>query len=138
MQQAAENKRQTTDHKEIMKRGFRKTARWQLAASLVGVVVAFLMAGVDAALSVLFGAGSVLLGSSAAVLVSKSGQPTPTAALINVLKAELIKILVVAVLLLIGFKFYSGLVSIALIGGLAGAALISGAALQAFDDDNKA
>ncbi|MEY4592949.1 MAG: hypothetical protein RIR18_1844 [Pseudomonadota bacterium] len=138
MQQTTEIMQQTNDHKEIMKRGFQKTARWQLVAGLVGALVAFLLAGANAAISVMFGAGAVLLGSGAAVLASKSGQPTPTAALVNVLKAELVKILVVAVLLLIVFKFYTGLVAIALIGGLASAALISGAALRAFDDDNKA
>jgi ATP synthase protein I len=55
-----------------------------------------------------------------------------------VLKAEIVKVFVVAVLLLIVFKLYQGLVPIALIGGLACAALISGAALRTFDEDNKA
>ncbi len=137
MQQATETV-DVSDHKVIMKRGFKKTSRWQVISGLILAVVAYLLAGGNAAISVLMGASAVLLGSGAAVLMSRSGHPTPTAALMNVLKAEIVKVIVVAVLLLIVFKLYQGLVPIALIGGLACAALISGAALRTFDEDNKA
>jgi ATP synthase protein I len=45
------------------------------------------------------------------------------------LKAEAVKILVIAVLLFLVFKLYQQLVPVALIAGLAAAALFSGAAL---------
>jgi ATP synthase protein I len=121
-----------------MHRVFAKSARWQLVAAAISATAAFFLVGTHAAISALAGGGAVLAGSFAATSVSRSGQTSPTAALLNMLKAEAVKIVVIAVLLLLVFKFYKGLVPLALIGGLACAALISGAALRTLDEkDNK-
>jgi ATP synthase protein I len=42
----------------------------------------------------------------------------------------------IAILLLIIFKYYQGLVPLALIGGLAGSALASGAGMRAVNNEN--
>lgn len=126
------------DNRTLMTRAFFKSARWQLIAAAISAGAALFLVGMQAALSALAGAGAVLAGSYAATAVSRAGQVDATAALLNVLKAEAVKIVVIAVLLLLVFKFYQGLVPPALIGGLACAALISGAALRTFDEkDNK-
>lgn len=126
------------DNRTVMYRAFAKSARWQLIAAAISATAALLLVGKHAAISAVAGAAAVLAGSYAATAMSRSGQVSPTAALLNVLKAEAIKIAVIAVLLLLVFKFYQGLVPLALIGGLACAALISGAALRTFDEeDNK-
>ncbi len=126
------------ENKTVMQRAFAKSARWQLIAAAISATAAFFLVGVHAAISALAGGGAVLAGSFAATSVSRGGQINPTAALLNMLKAEAVKIVVIAVLLLLVFKFYKGLVPLALIGGLACAALISGAALRTFDEeDNK-
>ena len=58
------------------------------------------------------------------------GKEDPTAILVNLLKAEAIKILVIIILLVITFNVYKQLVPFALIAGLAAAAIFSGAALS--------
>lgn len=118
-----------------MRRAFIKSARWQLIAALISTVSAYVLVGMSAAVSALAGAGVVLAGSYAAARVSRPVEADATAALLNVLKAEAVKIVVIALLLLAVFKLYKGLVPIALVGGLACAALISGAALRAFDEN---
>jgi len=118
-------------------RAFSKAARWQIIATVVVAVVAFSLAGINAALSALGGGGAAILGGFAAVSFMRGRKPaTPGSALLVLLKAEAIKIGVVALVLLGIFKFYAGLVPLALIGGLACAALISGAALRTLDEDN--
>ena len=123
------------DNRILMRRAFHRTARWQVIAAAISAVAAFVLVGTHAAFSALAGGAAVLSGSYAATLVARAGQVNATAALLNVLKAEAVKILVITVLLLVTFKFYTGLVPLALVGGLACAALISGAALRAFDED---
>jgi len=121
----------------IISRTFSKAARWQIIATVIIAVVAFSLAGLNAALSALGGGGAAILGGFAAVSLTRSRKPTtPGSALLVLLKAEAVKIGVIAVVLLAIFKFYKGLVPLALIGGLACAALISGAALRALDEDN--
>lgn len=63
--------------------------------------------------------------------------PTPGVILIALLKAEAVRILVIVLLLLAAFKFYQGLVPLALVGGLAVAVLISGAGLRTLGNENK-
>ena len=123
------------DNSTLMHRAFRRTARWQVAAAAVLAAVAFVLVGMHAAFSALAGGAAVLAGSYAATRVARAGQVSATAALLNLLKAEAVKVLVITVLLLVTFKFYTGLVPLALVGGLACAALISGAAMRAFDED---
>jgi ATP synthase protein I len=111
---------------------FSKMLKIQLVATLSVAVVALFISGIHASVSALLGGASVLLGASAAVVVAKRGENNKeaTAILINLLKAEATKILIIIVLLVIIFKFYKQLVPFALIAGLAASALFSGAALS--------
>ncbi len=113
-----------------------KATRWQLLATAVAAIAAFMLAGVDAMVSAAGGGGAAILGGLAALmfLPAKAAQ-TPGTALLALLKAEAIKIGVIALVLLAIFKFYEALVPLALIGGLACAALISGAAMRSLDQE---
>ncbi|MDP1659726.1 MAG: ATP synthase subunit I [Methylotenera sp.] len=104
----------------------------QLVATLAVAIVALLISGLNASISAVLGGLSVVLGACAAVLIAKRGEKNTDASaiLINLLKAEAVKILVIIVLLVIIFNLYKQLVPFALIAGLAAAALFSGAALS--------
>lgn len=73
-----------------------------------------------------------MIGAYLASVVAKRGEgkTDASAILVNLLKAEAVKILVIIVLLVIIFGFYKQLVPFALIAGLAAAAIFSGAALS--------
>ncbi|GBG13760.1 ATP synthase protein I [Novimethylophilus kurashikiensis] len=115
---------------------FDKALRRQLIVTLVLSILAYFAAGMNAATSVLGGAAAAILGGYAGMKVAEGGKAsTPGGALMVLLKAEAVKLGVIAVLLFAVFKFYKGLVPLALIGGLACAALISGAALRTLDAD---
>ncbi|MDP3309182.1 ATP synthase subunit I [Methylotenera sp.] len=111
---------------------FSKMLKIQLVATFVVATVALLISGLDAGISAVLGGLSVVLGACAAVLIAKRGEKNTDASaiLINLLKAEAVKILVIIVLLVIIFNLYKQLVPFALIAGLAAAALFSGAALS--------
>ncbi len=111
---------------------FSKMLKVQLIATLTVAVVALLVSGLNAGVSAVLGGASVVLGALAATAIAKRGanQTDPTAILLNLLKAEAVKILVIIILLVIIFKVYRQLVPFALIAGLAAAALFSGAALS--------
>jgi ATP synthase protein I len=116
---------------------FSKSVRWQIIATVFVAALAFLLAGWPGALSAIGGGGSTIVGGFVAVALTRGKQRgTPGSALLVVLKAEAIKIAVIALVLLAIFKLYQGLVPLALIGGLACAALISGAGLRALDEEN--
>jgi len=118
-------------------RAVSKAARWQLIVTVVISVASLLLAGLDAALSAIAGGASVIVGSYAGVVATRGRYSTsPSGVLITLLKAEAIKVLVTATLLLLAFKFYRGMVPLSLIGGLAAAALVSGIGLRAIDDEN--
>ena len=122
-------------HRTSLSRVFAKAVRWQAVATILVALLAFALAGFDGALSATGGGGAVMLGGYIGVLVTRGRQAvTPGAALLGVLKAEGVRIAVVALVLLAIFKLYEGLVPLALIGGLACAALISGAALKSLDE----
>lgn len=70
------------------------------------------------------------------LIAQRPNGSAPGAVLITLLKAEAIKVLVVAMLLLAVFKYYQGLIPLSLIGGLAGSALASGAGLRAVNNEN--
>lgn len=110
---------------------FRTMTRWQVLATLATAVIAYLLGGLHALVSVLAGGFAVVAGAhiAAAVVAKNKNSEQPSAVLVNLLKAEAIKIVVIAVLLLLVFKWYQQLVPLALIAGLASAALFSGAAL---------
>jgi ATP synthase protein I len=118
-------------------RAYNKAARWQIIITVLISGVSLLLAGVNAAISAVAGGASVIIGAYAGVMIAQS--PSGSAAstvLITLLKAEAVKILVIALLLLITFKYYQGLVPLALIGGLAGSALASGAGLRTVNNEN--
>ncbi|MDO8990852.1 MAG: ATP synthase subunit I [Sideroxyarcus sp.] len=122
---------------KTISRAFSKAARWQIIITVLISGSSLLLAGTNAAISALAGGASVIVGGYAGVLIAQS--PKGSAAgtvLITLLKAEAIKILVIAMLLLITFKYYQGLVPLALIGGLAGSALASGAGLRTVNNEN--
>ena len=79
----------------------------------------------------------MIAGAYAGMLIAQSPSGSaPGSVLITLLKAEAVKVLVIAILLLITFKYYQGLVPLSLIGGLAGSALASGAGLRAVNNEN--
>lgn len=117
-------------------RAFGKAARWQIMVTIGIALLALIIAGIHAAISAVGGGAAVILGGVAAAALARKKQPsTAGAALLLVLKGEAVKIAVIALVLLAIFKFYESLVPLALIGGLAGAALISGAALRNLDQE---
>lgn len=115
---------------------FSKMFRWQLSATAVVSLIALFISGAHAAISALAGGLAVVIGAFlASKIAQRSDSKTEASAiLINLLKAEAIKILVIVVVLFITFKVYKQLVPFALIAGLAAAALFSGAAISKFDD----
>ena len=76
-------------------------------------------------------------GYAGVVTIRSRSRAAPGGILIALLKAEAVKIAVIALLLLAAFKFYKGLVPLALIGGLTAAVLISGAGLRTLGNENK-
>jgi len=104
----------------------------QCVATLVVAALALILSGLNAGISAVLGGASVVIGAFFASKVASRGKNNtePSAILINLLKAEAVKILVIIVLLFITFIVYKQLVPFALIAGLAAAALFSGAALS--------
>lgn len=111
---------------------FSKMLKIQVIATAVVAVVALVLAGFNAAISAVLGGGSVIVGAYAASIIARRSENKndASAILINFLKAEAVKILVIVVLLFITFVVFKQLVPFALIAGLAAAALFSGAALS--------
>lgn len=104
----------------------------QLIATLAVAVVMVLFSGLHAGVSASLGGLSVIIGAYFASLIAKrsANGSDASSVLINLLKAEAVKILVIIVLLVMVFGFYKQLVPFALIAGLAAAAIFSGAALS--------
>src|SRR3546814_16968390 len=113
-----------------IKHVFGKAVRWQAILTVIIAILAYILAGLHASLSAVAGGVAVILGGCAAMALMRKRSATAGSALLSLLKAEAVKIFVIALLLLVIFKFYKELVPLALIGGLACAALISGDALQ--------
>lgn len=111
---------------------FSKMLKIQLLATLAVAVVVFFVSGYSASISAVLGGASVVFGAFAATKVAQrsANNTDATAILLNLLKAEAVKILVIIIMLLVVFKVYTQLVPFALIAGLAAAALFSGAALS--------
>ena len=124
------------NRKIITSRAFSKAAMWQIIITGLVGLISLLMVGFDAALSAVMGGASVVIGSYAGMRVAQNNPSTAAASLlITLLKAEALKIVIVALLLLAIFKYYQGLVPLSLIGGLAGSALASGAGLRAVNNE---
>lgn len=101
---------------------------WQAAAVVLVSLAAYILAGWHGALSALAGGFSVWVGSRLGALSMRGHRMDGAgSALLVLLRAEAIKIVTIAVLLLLTFKLYAtNLVPAALIAGLAVAALMSG------------
>ena len=113
---------------------FSKMLRLQLIATAVIAVVSLVILGLHAGISALLGGLAVIIGAFIAAKIAQRNKQDATAVLINLLKAEAVKVIVIFVLLLIVFKVYKQLVPFALIAGLAAAALVSGAAMSKLDN----
>ena len=128
----------TSETNKNISRAFSKAANWQIIITLLIAALSLLIGGASSALSALLGGGVVIVGAYVAMRISKSNNDGSAGmALLTLLKAEAIKVLVIALLLLATFKLYQGLVPLSLIGGLAGSALASGAGLRAINNENK-
>jgi ATP synthase protein I len=114
---------------------YKQMAKWQLLATSVVALLAFFLAGTHAAVSALAGGLSAVIGGLCGALIAKTGDKKHEAGaiLIAMLKAEAVKILVIALLLFLTFKLYQQLVPIALILGLAASAILSGATFVGLD-----
>jgi ATP synthase protein I len=112
---------------------FSKMLRLQLIATAVVAIVSLGLSGVHAGLSAALGGAAVIIGAFVASKIAQRSKLDATAVLINLLKAEAVKVIVIFALLLIAFKVYKQLVPFALIAGLAAAALLSGAAMSKLD-----
>jgi ATP synthase protein I len=112
---------------------FSKMLRLQLIATAVVAIAALVISGMHAGLSAALGGATVIIGAFFGAKIAQRSNKEAAAALINLLKAEAVKVLVIFVLLLIVFKVYKQLVPFALIAGLAAAALVSGAAMSKLD-----
>lgn len=116
----------------------KQSALLQLYAAVAVSLVAMLLAGKHGAVSALAGSASVWAGLLLALLSMRQANNalkkmniTGGGALLVLLRAEAIKIAVISTVLWITFKIYaSHLVPLALISGLAVAALLSGAGLM--------
>lgn len=118
-------------------RAFSKAARWQIIITVFISIASLLMAGLSAAFSAIAGGGVVIIGAYVGMkLACRPSGGTPGGVLVTLLKAEAVKVLVIVILLLALFKYYQGLVPLALIGGLAGSALASGAGMRAVNNEN--
>lgn len=134
-----ENKdKNTSENKNISIAGlFKQTAKWQSISTLTVAFLAYWFAGLPGTVSALIGGGAVLIGGFVASRIAKRSENSTDsgAILINMLKAEASKILIIVLLLWLGFKIAAGnIVPLALMAGLAAAAILSGVAVTALND----
>ena len=122
--------------KSAISDAYSRAVRWQLLAIGVVAIASFFISGGYAAFSAVLGGAAVIVGSYAGVAGTRKSPVNTGAILITLLKAEAIKIVVIILLLLLIYKLYAELVPLALICGLAAAALISGAGLRSIKDEN--
>lgn len=112
---------------------FSKMLRLQLMATLVIAVASLGLSGKHAGLSGLLGGLAVIVGAFFASKIAQRSHIEASAVLVNLLKAEAVKIIIIVTILFVIFKVYKQLVPFALIAGLASAALVSGAAMSKLD-----
>lgn len=84
---------------------FQRMIRMQLIVTIIAIVIASLLAGVNGALSAMAGGLAVVAGwLISARLASKANKTSATAALLGLLKALIIKIFVIAAMLWAAFE----------------------------------
>ena len=114
---------------------YKKMIVRQLVFGIVVAIILGFMFTIHAGLSLLAGIMPVVLGLVvASPIANKKNKDNPASIVINALKAEAIKILLILVVLWLEFKFYSDLVPMALVFGLIAAALISAIAISNIDN----
>lgn len=124
--------------KTTINQAFKKAARWQIIVTFTICFAFLFLFSVHAAISSLLGGIAALTGGYAGVLMTRRRvDQSAGSVLVALLKAELTKIMVIFLQLLVIFKFYDGLVPLALIGGLAVSVLVSGAGLGAVGNNKK-
>lgn len=126
------NKMNHTDDSLVTKDVISSMLRWQVSITIIVAILALVISGIHAALSAMAGGLSVVVSSMVASKLAHRNSKEASAILVNMLKAEVIKILLIVILLFVTFKIYKQLVPFALIVGLAAAALFSGAAMSKF------
>jgi ATP synthase protein I len=114
---------------------FSKMLRLQLIATAIVAIASLAISGLHAAISAFVGGAVVIIAAFVASKIAQRKSVEAAAVLLNLLKAEAVKVLIIIVLLFITFKVYKQLVPFALIIGLAAAALVSGAAMSKLDKD---
>ena len=114
---------------------FSKMLRLQLIATAIVAIASLAISGLHAGLSALLGGAAVIIAAFVASKIAQRKSIEAAAVLVNLLKAEAVKVLIIIVLLFLVFKVYKHLVPFALIVGLAAAALVSGAAMSKLDKD---
>ncbi len=123
--------------KIIISRDFIKAACWQITITALISGVSLMVVDMDAAISAVAGGAVVIVGGFAGMMMARrQNGGTAGAILFSMLKAEVIRLLVIAILLLVTFKYYRGLFPLSLIGGLAGSALASGVGLRTVNNKN--
>ncbi|MEE9332372.1 MAG: ATP synthase subunit I [Methylophilaceae bacterium] len=114
----------------VIESTFGEMLRSQVLATAAVAVIAFAVSGMNAGLSAIAGGLSVALAAFIASKVAISKRKDAASILGSMLKAELIKILLIVLFLYITITAFKALVPWALIVGLAAAAIISGAAMS--------
>ena len=108
--------------------------RQLLFGTVLAAILGLIFQSIHTGLSLLAGIMPVVLGVIvASPIATKKNKNDPSSIVINALKAEAVKILLILIMLWLEFKFYSELVPMALILGLVMAALISGLAISNID-----
>lgn len=114
---------------------FSRMLRSQVLATVAVAIIAYVISGKHASLSAIAGGLSVALAAFIASKVAMSKKKDATSVLGSMLKAELIKIILIVLFLYLTISGYKALVPWALIVGLAAAAIISGAAISKQNDN---
>ena len=99
-------------------------------------VLSYCIYGIELALSIVLGFVAVIVGIviSTPLAKLKTKGLSASSVLVNILKAELVKLGVIILLLWLSFKFYSNLVPFGLMLGLIISALMSGLAISKLDN----
>ena len=106
--------------------------------SVISALIVLGFFGIHAGISVLFGSLAVVIGLMASTPIANRSRRTKKAStiLMDALKAEGIKIIIIILLLWVIFNFYENKVPLAIVFGLAIAAIFSGIGLTKLDTKN--
>jgi ATP synthase protein I len=99
-------------------------------------VISYYIYSIELALSIVLGFVAVIVGIviSTPLAKLKTKGLSASSVLVNILKAELVKLGVIILLLWLSFKFYSNLIPFGLMLGLIISALMSGLAISKLDN----